>query len=71
MNITGMQSHNNCDNAMYLAALMLSAIWVCRLESHMIIHPTYIIAYPIHNVLVLKSLGAVGLCQFKLKSESA
>ena len=67
-NVTGIQSCNNFDISMYLASVVLRAIWVCILESHMIRNIAYIIAYLLRDFTVLKSLVAVGLFQFPQNS---
>ena len=71
-NITGIKLHNDCNNVVYLASVVLSNIWVCTLEDHMIGKPVYIIAYPVQNFSVPTSLGYLGLCQFpqELASEN-
>ena len=62
-----MQSHNDCNNSIQSASVILSAIFFCSLEAHIIVQHAYIIVYPVCGFLVLIYLGAVGLCHILQK----
>ena len=70
-NITVIKSKNDCDNVMYYDLIVLSSIWVCILEAHIIGQTTYIIVYPVRDLSVLKYSILVGLYEFLKKLASA